>query len=97
MNNVAEQPTFIEHIVTGDKTWVYEYDIVTANDAQNRSRNQKQKFGEAYNECMEILIKRWHAVISSKAAYFEGANKYWYFFGSSVEIWSYGKPTSLVH
>ena len=27
--NVADDPTFIKRIITGDETWVYEYDVET--------------------------------------------------------------------
>ena len=27
LDNVAEDPTFIKRIITGDKTWIYEYDV----------------------------------------------------------------------
>ena len=29
LENVAEDPTFIKRIITGDETWVYEYNVET--------------------------------------------------------------------
>ena len=31
--NVADDPTFIKRIITGDETWVYEYDVETAQQS----------------------------------------------------------------
>ena len=31
--NVADDPTFIKRIITGDKTWVHEYDVETAQQS----------------------------------------------------------------
>ena len=30
LDNLAGDPTFIKRIITGDETWVYEYDVDTA-------------------------------------------------------------------
>ena len=39
--NVADDPTFIKRIITGDVTWVYEYDIETAQQSSEwRAKNE---------------------------------------------------------
>ena len=31
--NAADDPTFIERIITGDETWVYEYNVKTVQQS----------------------------------------------------------------
>ena len=35
--NIADDPTFNKCIVPGDETWVYEYDVETAQQSSNSS------------------------------------------------------------
>ena len=40
LDNIADEPTFIKRIITGDETWVYEYDIETAQQSSKwRTKN----------------------------------------------------------
>ncbi|KAJ8951675.1 hypothetical protein NQ318_012216 [Aromia moschata] len=39
--NVADDPTFIKRMITGDETWVYEYDVETAQQSSEwRAKNE---------------------------------------------------------
>ena len=46
--NVIDDPAFIKRIITGDETWVYEYDVETAQQysawrAKNESKPEKPR------------------------------------------------------
>lgn len=41
LDNVVTNPTFIKHMITGDKVRVYEYDVETNQQSnQRRSKNE---------------------------------------------------------
>ena len=40
LENAAEELTFIKYIITGDETWIYEYDVGTVQQTSEwRSKN----------------------------------------------------------
>lgn len=43
LDNVAENPAFIKHIITGDETWVYQCDVEIVTVQQSREWRPKNK------------------------------------------------------
>ena len=45
LDNIAEDPTFIKRIITGDETWVYEYDVETVQQSSEwRPKNEPKPY-----------------------------------------------------
>ena len=90
--NIADDPTSIKRIITGDEMWVYDYALRARfgrapgnvpwadwGHKKNSLKELKAIPAEAYKKCMENCINRWHACIGPKRAYFEGDHEdvYW--------------------
>ncbi|KAJ8932835.1 hypothetical protein NQ318_009864 [Aromia moschata] len=59
--NVADDPTFIKLIITGDKTWVYEFEVETAQQssewrAKNVSKPKKTRQSRSKIKVMLIVF-----------------------------------------
>jgi len=75
----------MKRITTGDKTWVYEYDIQTSqqswewrlkNELKSKKENSPKELQaihrSAYEKRMDDWAKRRHSCIALDGAYFEG-------------------------
>ena len=58
--NVADDPTFIKHIITGDKTTVYEYDVLAR---QNEPKPKKLRQSRSKIKVMLIVFFDYHGVV----------------------------------
>ena len=65
--NVADDPTFIRCIITGDKMWVYEYDVETAQQSsewrtKNEPKPKKTHQSRSKMKVMLIVFFDWRGV-----------------------------------
>lgn len=89
--NITEVPTYTKRNIIGDRTQIYEKDVKKKNGAPNMSRKRKNLNSlkaletlealatipaEAYDKCMENMIKHCRVSIDSKRAQFEGVFLY---------------------
>ena len=54
--NVADDPTFIKRIITGDQTWVYENDVKTAQQSSEQRAKNEPKPKKPYQSRSKIML-----------------------------------------
>lgn len=69
--NVAEDPTFIKRIITGDETWVYEYDTETTQQSgewrfENEPKPKKPRQSRSKVKVMLIVFFDFYGVVHSE-------------------------------
>lgn len=85
LERVNSDPTFIKRIITGDETWVFEYDMQTSQlplrgtrfesieDIKTNSQRELKAIPEySFKKCFDDWIVRWKKCIAAEGAYFEG-------------------------
>ena len=66
--NVTDHPTFIKRVITGDETWVYEYDVETAQQssewrAKNEPKPKKPRQSRSKIKTMLIVFFDYRGVV----------------------------------
>ncbi|KAJ8958440.1 hypothetical protein NQ318_002226 [Aromia moschata] len=54
--NIDDDPTFIKRIITGDETWVYEYDVKTAQQSSEWRAKNEQKLKQPRQSRSKIKV-----------------------------------------
>ncbi|XP_029174521.1 uncharacterized protein LOC114943111 [Nylanderia fulva] len=80
LNDVNDDPDLLKRVITGDETWVYDYDVegrrfATIEEIKAASLEELKAIPKsAFQKCFDDWKKRWHKCIVSEGDYFEGDN-----------------------